>query len=345
MKTDNKKKGVSVVICCYNSANRIKETLQVLAGQRFQASVFWEIILVDNASTDNTSEIARSTWNNLHTDIELRIVFEPKPGLGNARKKGIGETSCSFILFCDDDNWLDEHYVQRVYDILSSDPTIAACGGCGMPVFETQKPEWFDDYAEAFALGPQETNFENGKILNLYGAGLAINKHILDRLENSNFAPLMRGRVGNKLTSGEDTELTYAFVLMGYKLHYSPELKFRHYLPKERLNFSYLKKLFIAFGNDGPIRNLYYANISRRVFHRTIKNWNFHFILSLFRLIKYSIAPPKKLGRSVYFSWNKAYIKELLSLRKKYATIQANILNIKNIGSIATPEDHHRQQV
>ena len=140
----------------------------------------------------------------------------------------------------------------------------------------------------------------------------------------------MQGRVGNKLSSAEDTELTYALVLMGYKLYYSHELTFYHYLPKERLSLTYLKKLFIAFGNDGPVRNLYYANISNRLFHRYIKNWNFHFMLSLFRLVKYSIIPPKKYGRTIYFNWNKAYIKELISLRGNYSTIKDNIFRIKN---------------
>ena len=343
MKTDNKKKGVSVLLCCYNSAARIKETLHALASQQFHSPFFWEIILVDNASTDKTAQISRSIWDDLDTGTELRIVFEPRAGLGNARKKGISEASCSFILFCDDDNWLDRSYVQDVFNILNSDPTIAACGGRGIPVFEIPKPYWFDEYAEAFALGPQQANTENGKILNLYGAGLAVNKFILQQLEMINFTPLMQGRVGNKLSSAEDTELTYALVLMGYKLYYSHELKFYHYLPKERLNLSYLKKLFIAFGNDGPVRNLYYANISNRFFHRKLKSWNFHFLLSLFRLVKYSIIPPKKYGRNIYFNWNKAYIKELLSLRGDYATINENIFRIKNIDKVIPSKNLDRQ--
>ena len=343
MKTDNKKEGVSVIVCCYNSSTRIKKTLHALANQRFHSPFLWEIILVDNASTDNTTEISRSIWKGLNTEIELRIVFESQAGLGNARRKGISEASYQFVLFCDDDNWLDQHYVQGVFDILNNDPAIAACGGIGIPVFETQKPYWFDDYAEAFALGSQEANNENGKILNLYGAGLAINTRILDELEMTKFTPLMQGRVGNKLSSAEDTELTYAFVLMGYKLYYSQELKFHHYLPKERLSITYLKKLFVAFGNDGPVRNLYYANISNRFFHKQIKNWNFHFILSLFRLVKYSIIPPKKYGRTVYFNWNKAYIRGLLSIRGNYATIKDNIFRIKAINEAISSKNLQRQ--
>ena len=139
----------------------------------------------------------------------------------------------------------------------------------------------------------------------------------------------MTGRTGAALTSSEDFELTYALVLIGERLFFSDELKFYHYMAKERMELSYLKRLFIAFGNDGPVRNLYYANISTRFFHRQIKNWNFHFLLSLFRLFKYSVLPPKKGGRAIYFNWNKAYIRSLLAIRSSYTKMQYEICKMK----------------
>lgn len=326
---NNNKKGVSVIVCCYNSSTRLAKALQALAKQTFNQNLLWEIIIVDNASKDNTSIVAAEIWEKLDTPIKIKIVYEPLPGLGHARKKGIDEAAYSVILFCDDDNWLAANYVQGIFDILESDINIAACGGMGIPVFETAEPYWFYAYAEAFALGSQEINNEGEQLLNLYGAGLAIQKHALEQLYKSGFDPLLHGRTGKKLSSSEDTELTYAFVLMGYKLFCTDELKFFHYLPKERLAFNYLKKLFIAFGNDGPVRNLYYAYISNRFFHKKIKNWNFHFVLSLLRLVKYLIVPPKKFGRLVYLNWSIAYIKQLFAIRKKYPAMKEQIRQIK----------------
>lgn len=322
-------KGVSVIICCYNSAGRIRETLEAMAAQQVEAHIAWEVIVVDNASSDNTGDLALSTWENLGAPVEMRVVNEPQPGLGNARKKGINESKYSLILFCDDDNWLCPQYVQGVFDILEADPAIAACGGMGIPVFENGKPEWFDEYQEVFAVGPQTLNEENGQLLNLYGAGLAMRKKVYEQLFLWGFKPFMSGRVGKKLSSSEDTELTYAFVLMGYKLHYAPELTFQHYLPEERLTMSYLQKIYMAFGTDGPVRNLYYAHISDRVFHRRIRSWSFHVLLTLFRLVKYLILPPKKGGRIIYFRWCVAYMKELFSIRKLYHKILVNITTIQ----------------
>ncbi len=326
-------KGVSVIVCCYNSSGRLEKTLQALAKQQFNQNLLWEIIIVDNASKDNTTVAAAEIWEKLNTPIKIKIVGEAIPGLGNARKKGITKAAYSVILFCDDDNWLAPNYVQRIFDILENDSTIAACGGMGIPVFETAEPYWFYAYAEAFALGSQEINNEKQQLLNLYGAGLAIQKHALEQLYQSGFDPLLQGRIGKKLSSAEDTELTYAFVLMGYKLFCSDELKFFHYLPKERLTFDYLKNLFIAFGNDGPVRNLYYAYISNRFFHKKIQNWNFHFALSLFRLAKYFIIPPKKFGRFIYFNWSITYIQQLFAMRKNYPKMKQHILQIKSAGN------------
>ncbi|MDN3656773.1 glycosyltransferase [Ferruginibacter paludis] len=321
-------KGISIIICCYNSAARLHKTLQAVAKQQCDPNLSREVILVDNASTDNTSVAAAEIWQELETSSDIKIIYEPVAGLGNARIRGVKEAAYSFVLFCDDDNWLTENYVQGVFDMLDGDETIAACGGMGVPVFETAEPFWFYAYAEAFALGSQEINSENGQMLNLYGAGLAVRKQVYEQLFQEGFDPLLKDRIGKKLSSSGDTELTYAFVLLGYKLACSDELKFYHYLPKERLTFDYLKKLFIAFGKDGPVRNLYYAYISHRFFHRHIKNWNFHLLLSIVRLIKYSCVPPKKYGRGIYFHWNMAYIKQLLDMRKSYPGMKVHISKI-----------------
>ncbi|WP_462252265.1 glycosyltransferase [Ferruginibacter sp.] len=328
----SKQIGISVIICCYNSKSRLKPTLEALCKQVVDSKLLWEIIIVDNASDDYTTAEATSIWNSFTGKpiINFEIVIQPLPGLANARRKGISVAQYQYLLFCDDDNWLAENYVQGVYDILNGNDDIGACGGQGFPVFETEKPVWFDSYAEAFALGPQSLNEENNVLLNLYGAGMAINSKVLEKLEQNNFKPQMTGRTGKKLSSAEDTELTYALVLMGYKLHYAKDLHFFHYLPEQRLKFDYLKQLFIAFGTDGPVRNLYYAHLSKRFFHKMICNWYLHFLLSVVRFFKYLLIPPKKYGRTIYFNWNIAYIKQLFFLKRKYTSIKTNILSLKH---------------
>jgi glycosyltransferase involved in cell wall biosynthesis len=326
--SNQRQEGVSVIICCYNSAARIRETLQALADQRFSKPLAWEIILVDNASTDNTSGIAEAIWGSCGLEVPLHMVEEMEPGLMYARNKGISAARYSIVLFCDDDNRLSSGYVEGIFDILISDEHIAACGGMGIPAFGATKPAWFDEYQEAFAVGSQAINEEGGRILNLYGAGLAVKQTALDQLRQSGFVSTLKGRTGGALSSSEDTELTYALVLMGHRLHYAPELTFFHFLPRRRLTFEYVKKIFIAFGKDGPVRNLYYSYISTRRSHRPVRNWYVHMGLCLFRFVKYFLVPPKRKGRWVYFLWNIAYFKQLLILWRQWPAFRQNVEKI-----------------
>jgi glycosyltransferase involved in cell wall biosynthesis len=312
--------GVSVIVCCYNSASRIEKTLHALSLQKVPHGLNWEVLIVDNASSDNTADLAVVYWENLGRKTTLRVVYEGEPGLANARNKGITEAKYELLVFCDDDNRLDPLYILNAATIFETNSKLAACGGLGRPVFETPPPFWFNDYQEAFAVGPQDQWKETNRILHLYGAGLAVSKTLL-QLYNKGFEPLMTGRQGSKLSSSEDTELTNAFVLAGYELGYSNQLTFEHSLTKERLTFSYLKKLFTAFGTDGPVRNMYYSLITAHSTHKKINNWYFHFMLSVFRLVKYFIIPPKRHGRMIYVRWSFAYIRELLRIKPFYNTL------------------------
>lgn len=334
MSDRNRRNGVSVVICCYNSERRLLPTLQALAGQ--QTDTPWEIIVVDNASVDATAQAAVEIWQGFGIGIPLRVVREEEPGLGHARRRGIGEARYGFVLFCDDDNWLSSNYVQGVYEILMRDEGIAACGGIGLPAFETAPPEWFDAWKESFALGSQEITGEGGRLFNLYGAGMGLRLEAWDALHEAGFEPMLKDRTGKSLSSSGDTELTYALVLHGYRLHYAPELSFKHYMPEGRLQWSYLKKLFRAFGSDGPVRNMYYAQVSDSAVHKRLHNWNAHLLLSLVRLVKYGVRPPKKGGRSVYFAWSLAYLRQLWRLRKEYRSIWKRIARLQS----APPSNH-----
>lgn len=327
----DKVKGISVIICCYNSRHRIKDTLIAISRQKVSGSVPWEVIIVDNASTDDTEAFSRNTWDSFpkSTGIPFSICYEPVPGLANARRKGIACAKFAFVVFCDDDNWLCEGYVQGMFDILSSDPNIAACGGKGIPFFEGQKPVWFDYYSEAFAVGDQGDGKADSRLLCLYGAGMAVRIGALQYLSYAGFEPLMVGRTGKKLSSAEDTELTNAFVLAGFKLQYSESFTFTHFLGKDRLTFPYLVKLFTAFGSDGPVRNLYYSTITGGFRFWIVRFWVFHLALACIRLVKYFISPPKRFGRKIYLEWSKAYIAELFSMRRTYRTILKSITDLK----------------
>jgi glycosyltransferase involved in cell wall biosynthesis len=233
--------GISIIICTYNGRQKLQETL--LGILKLKATFPWELLVVDNASTDGTAEFSSSLLSN--SKIDFRILQEAQPGLIKARLCGLRAAKYDVLLYCDDDNTLDENYLQIGYDLLKLNPIIGALGGCGTPIFEDKKPDWFDKYGHSFAVGPQAINdgFISDYPAELYGAGAFFRKAVLLHFLDKGFKSGLSGRTGNNLVSGEDVEWCYLIQLAGHQIWYDHRLLFTHSMPKERMNWDYYLRL------------------------------------------------------------------------------------------------------
>jgi glycosyltransferase involved in cell wall biosynthesis len=237
--------GISVIICCYNSANVLHETLVSISKQVVYSDISWEVLLIDNASTDDTATHANKIWQSLQSPISFKIIYEARPGLSHARQAGIRAAQFDCILFCDDDNILSPTYLQTGADLLLSRPNVAMLGGKGIPKTELPVPAWFERYAYHYAVGPQaeyskDITKERGFV---YGAGCFLRAAAYHALLQKGFQYTLSGRKGTSLLSGEDNELCYALSLAGYEIYYEEKLEFEHVLSHKRLTLTYLKKL------------------------------------------------------------------------------------------------------
>ena len=248
--------GISVIICCYNSVSRLNDTLNYLLKQRF-TGVGFDIIVVDNASTDNTAAFDQKLLSN-QSGINYTVVTEPESGLSFARKKGYNTAIYDFLLYCDDDNWMDEDYVQLTYNTMQANPKIGILGGLGEAVFETTAPPWFKQYELDFAVGEQSGAKESlSRVNEVYGAGFTIRRSYLNALYSSGFKSILSDRKGNQLISGGDVELCYLAKYFGYEIWYHRGLKFKHYMTAPRLNWAYMKKLYAGNGQTNVYTHAY----------------------------------------------------------------------------------------
>jgi glycosyltransferase involved in cell wall biosynthesis len=239
-------KGISVIVCCYNSAERLTETIKHLARQNVPHYIPWELIVVDNASTDNTAETALQQWKKYNSATPFRAIHQPILGKIHALKKGMEIARYEFLLICDDDNWLHRDYVKTAYEVMEKHPEVAIMGGCGQAVFEVDAPAWFAKYQELFGVGPQADNSGYVSLTRnwVYGAGSVIRRSSWETLNASGFYGISTGPVGSRLSGGgEDVELCYAMKLAGYEIWYEDTLRFFHFMPKERLNWKYFLRL------------------------------------------------------------------------------------------------------
>ena len=254
-------KGITVIICTYNGASRLSETLNHLAAQSIPENLAWEIILVDNASTDGTSAIATEIWGKHNVkDVSLNIINETTPGKLFAFRKGITHAKYEYFIICDDDNWLSPDYVNLAFSILDKDPKIGAAGGKAIAVTEggAELPEWFEEAKEGYAVGEQakNTGFDTRRD-SLWGAGLASRTQLyLDTYKT--FPSLLINDDNKKILTAEDTEYCLRIVLKGYKLYYDSNLSLKHYITAGRLTLDYKNNLYNNFINANSIMEDYY---------------------------------------------------------------------------------------
>lgn len=239
--------GVSVVICTHNGATRIPAALAALRAQRVPPELGWEVILVDNASSDDSAEIAQNAWH--EGPAPLRVVREERLGLVHANRRGFLEARYELVSFVNDDNAVAADWVARVAELMTAHPEVGACGGFAEAGTTAPLPAWFERYRIHYAVGPQAT--AAGPLaapVALWGAGLSVRKAAWLALESNGFEPLAVGRQGAALGAGEDYELSHALRLAGWTLWYSPDLRIRHVIPAERLRWTYLRRLHRGFG-------------------------------------------------------------------------------------------------
>jgi glycosyltransferase involved in cell wall biosynthesis len=235
--------GISVIICCYNSASRIQTTLRYLALQEISGKFECEIIVVNNASTDDLEEVVNRVWNESGKPYPLKIVFEKTPGVALARKCGVQEAKYSYGVFCDDDNWLAPNYLSQVFNTFESNNKIGVVGGASTPVFDNTAPPWFYTNCGRYAVGIQgEKTGDITHRVYVWGAGMGFRTWLLKKIFESGLNPLVIGRKKDILTSGDDGEISVWFIFAGYRLWYDQALIFQHYIPNSRLTSSYYEK-------------------------------------------------------------------------------------------------------
>lgn len=237
---------VSVIICCYNSAARLPQTLKHLATQVAPGDFHWEAILVNNASTDNTAACATEIWNTYSpANVTFRIVDEPRAGQMHARKRGVLEARAECLIFCDDDNWLNEHYVFLARKMMEKDELFGAGGGQNIPATDADAyPEWWEEYKDKYALGIPAG--ESGDVTRrgfVLGAGLVTRRSLFLPVNDERYPSLLNGRNGEVLTTGDDFEYCKRLMLWGYKLYYEKGMVLTHFIPTERLTLPYREKL------------------------------------------------------------------------------------------------------
>lgn len=228
---------LSVIICTYNRSSILKKTLQSFFKMEWDPATSYELLVVDNNSTDDTKQAIQSFFNDYRNII--KYVYEGKIGLSLARNTGIIQSQGKIIAFADDDVDFDKRWGQEILNAFNNYPEASCLGGKSNPLFAEGEPDWANKEIYVFygdtAFGEIAKNIEFPKYP--FGLNMAFRKEVFTRV--GMFSPKL-GRYGNSLLSGEEAELFYRISKNNLKTLYSPSVMVRHRIPAERTKTAWI---------------------------------------------------------------------------------------------------------
>jgi glycosyltransferase involved in cell wall biosynthesis len=241
------------VIPTFNRASLLGETLDSLAGVRARSVDTWEVVVVDNNSSDDTANIVRQCQRSF--PVPLRYAFEPAQGRSNALNCGISATGAPVVAFVDDDvqvaeAWLDE----AVSPLLDPAAGLDYTGGPVQPIWEAPRPSWLSptrsDLWGAIAIldyGPDPFVFEERRRVPL-GANIAVRRSLVDRI--GGFSPRLGRSSGAQILGQEVPEFLARARADGAHGLYVPAMLVRHHVPARRLTKSYFRRWWYGKGRS-----------------------------------------------------------------------------------------------
>jgi len=243
--TASSKVRFSVVIPTYNRSQELRETLSSIG--KLQVSAPWEMIVVDNNSTDTTREIILNAAKTF--PAPLHYVFEPEAGRSAALNAGMKQATGEIIATTDDDVRVEPDWLDQAEAGLDRE----ACdfvGGKVLPIWGGERPIWLADQAgrhwSVIALqdhGPKPVEF--GSRYAPLGVNLAFKREALELVGPWN--PRI-GRKAGTLLGQEVREWLLRARAAGLKGMYIPEMIVHHVISRDRLNKRYFRRWFFWHG-------------------------------------------------------------------------------------------------
>jgi glucosyl-dolichyl phosphate glucuronosyltransferase len=222
---------ISVVVPTYNRADLLAKLLADLLQQTLSPSSF-EVIVVDNNSTDRTPEVvdelASRTGN-------LRGVFEPAQGHSHARNRGWREAEGEWIVYFDDDTRVPATYLENLVRVIET-ANPSAAGGPSSPVYDVPKPDWYDDRFETRSHGDEARPLLSGEFL--VGHNIVIRADVFEQI--GGFDPEF-GMVGRSLGYADEIEFQERMRkrLPGALIYYDPTLAVNSVVPLRKMSLSF----------------------------------------------------------------------------------------------------------
>ena len=235
----------SIVLCTYNRASTLSRALESLSDLDVPVGLDWEVLVVDNNSTDDTRAIVERVV--AEARLPCRYLFEPSQGKSFALNAGIAQALGQVLVFTDDDVTFDRGWLRALLAAFDA-PDCAGVGGQIIPVWPAPPPRWFSDTGP-YRLLPAVVGYQfdtSGPVIRPpYGANMAYRRVMFDRYGRfrTDIGPRGRERI-----TGEDTEFGRRVLNGGEQVIYVPGAIAYHPVEPERMTLRYFERYYFGEG-------------------------------------------------------------------------------------------------
>ena len=236
---------LSVVIPTRNRSALLQQTLQSIVEQTYDKQLF-EVIVVDNGSTDDTKACVESFKKTLPN---IRYHYDDKPGLHTGRHAGYRLAQSDILVYADDDIIAFPTWLEAIYENFQN-PEVVLVGGKDLPKYEVEPPFWIKEkwYELSYEghcvselslidLGDQPKTISPGLV---YGCNFSVRKSLIT--ETQGFHPDGMPFEKIHLRGEGETYVTNYIREHGYTTMYDPRASVYHMVPQSRMTIDYFKK-------------------------------------------------------------------------------------------------------
>ena len=239
---------VAVLIATFNRAALLRDTLQVLAASHVNAARRWEVVVIDNNSTDATPSVVASMQPGF--PVRLSYLKEVRQGRSAALNAGISATTAPLLLFTDDDVRVDAGWLEAGARALTGGADYV--GGPVAPRWEAPPPPWLDlnrsDLWGTLAIldyGDEPFDFAERQRVPL-GANMGLCRSLIERVGAFR---VDLGRTSSRRLLGQEVpELLSRARAAGLRGRYVPAMRVEHHVPAARLTRDYFRRWWMGKG-------------------------------------------------------------------------------------------------
>ncbi len=283
---------ISAIICTHNRDTYLGGAIDSLLAQDFAAE--FEVVVVDNGSSDRTRSVVEKLSN-----PKLSYFFEPTIGLSVARNTGAKVAKGEILAYLDDDAIASPTWLQVLYSAYENNSKLAIAGGKVTLIWPQgidQPPKWLSNGLAAnlgaYDLGNNIVYIDNPG-LTPRGLNYSIRRTFLEQIGGFD---THLGRIGTKLLSNEELQMTEIALQQAWQVAYLPDALVAHNVSPERLKPSW----FLNRGWWQGISECYREQLAGKADISQLKYGSERFLRGLYKSLQYFADPAERFDKLVY---------------------------------------------